>query len=218
MQKYVFSVRPCQASRTYCGFRIQFSMRPCSRSAMTATSCWNMSITAFLDFNRGERLLCTAQWPKAKRSPDKSAIKFPSLSLSKFSMLSMAFSFGISGPNGTSELVNQLWPGQCAMNFGKLHQRQVQAKKSNQIKNYQKINPQDLAEGLSPGRPLQFLHLKILGKIGKLWTCRWMIQRVHITHLKQLCRHYCLLSLVRRRLHVCGFKCAGASAAVGKSS
>ena len=126
-----------------------------------------MSVTAFLDINRGERLFCTAQWPRAWQSRNKSAMKSPSLSLN-FSTLSMAFSFGISGPNGTSELVNQLWPGQCAMNFGKLHQCPVQNK-----------NPQHVAEGLLPGRPLQ-INLKILEKIGEWRTRQWMIQRSHI--------------------------------------
>jgi hypothetical protein len=38
------------------------------------------------------------------------------------------------------------------------------SRSNKEIKSYQNKNPQHVAEGLLPGRPLQILHLKILGK------------------------------------------------------
>ena len=169
-----------------------------------------MSVTAFLDINRGERLFCTAQWPRAWQSRNKSAMKFPSLSLLIFQTLSMAFSFGISGPNGTSELVNQLWPGQCAMNFGKLHQCPVQTKKSNHIKT--KILS-TWRKGCCPEGLCKFFISRFWEKIGEWRTRQWMIQRSHI-----VCRKAKVTTVIMSSPVVCGFKCTSASAAVRKLS
>ena len=166
-----------------------------------------MSVTAFLDINRGERLFCTAQWPRAWQSRNKSAMKFPSLSLlifQRFPWPSPLASVVQTGPlslSTSSGLGNAQWILESSTS--------VPFKQRNQIISKQKSSARG---GRAVARKASGIS-RFWEKIGEWRTRQWMIQRSHI-----VCRKAKVTTVIMSSPVVCGFKCTSASAAVRKLS